>query len=136
MREEPAEMVRLPVCQGDRQMKDRWTDSRANQECFPVANLTDIRMQYNWTGGVSERTDRLDVERGRPADRMSDRQMDSSAYSRQGGDGLKQVRVGWPVCLLRSCMGGLTDRQWGGSCSWGAETRVPPHVLSAGEGTG
>lgn len=58
-------------------MKDRWTDSQTKQEHYPVANLTDIRMQYKWTGGVSERTDRLDIERGRLADRVSDRQMDS-----------------------------------------------------------
>lgn len=65
------------------QMNDRWTDIRANKECFPVANLTDTRMRYKWTGGVSGRTDRLDIERGRLADRVFDRQMDSWAYSQQ-----------------------------------------------------
>lgn len=101
------------------QMKDRWTESRTNQERYAVANLTDIRMQYKWTGGVSERTDRLDRERGEgwQIECLTDKWTAGLTHSRQSDDSLKQVRVGWPGCLLRGCMDVLTDRQGGGSCS-------------------
>lgn len=40
-----------------------------------MASLTSIWMKYKCTGGGSGRTDRLDKERGRPADRVASRQM-------------------------------------------------------------
>lgn len=46
---------------------------------------------------------------------------------------MEQVRVGWPVCLLKGCMYVLTDRQWGGNCSWGKRLGLllpPPRALS------
>lgn len=70
-RQETAEMVGLPACQGDTGRQIRCKTDRANQERYPVANLTDIRMQYKWTGGVSERTDRLGREKERKASSWS-----------------------------------------------------------------
>lgn len=69
--------------QGAREETDRWKVGlpvcgvgRRNQECLPMASLTALRMEYKCTGGGSGRTDRLDIERGRPADRVAGRQMD------------------------------------------------------------
>lgn len=70
-------------------------------------------------------------EEGQQMERLPDRWIAGWTHSRQSGEGLKQVRVGWPVCLQRSCADALIDR-----LQLGVEMRAAgsPHTLLAGVG--